>query len=190
MGSLEIAAGTVQIEPRAGYLHVVHPGPLTSEDEVLRYAIALEREAATHRLNRALIDARQEMRGGEPPEVRLSLWRWLQSTSAFEAVALVMPDQLGETRVNMLAVSQRLLLRAFVDSAVALRWLSRASRSTSSMRASDSEPGRQRRTSSFPPAQTFGARTPPQGEPRAPRETGTGEEPPEGPLPPRKITRS
>lgn len=130
----------------------------------MRYAVALEREANHHGLRRALVDARHEVNGVEPPGVRLALWRWLQGTEAFEAVALIMPDALAETRVNMLAVSQRLLLRAFVDPAIALRWLTRAARSTSSFKALD-DTGRPRRTSSFPPSneaeRTFG--TPPRG---------------------------
>lgn len=166
MGSFEIASGTVVIDPRSAYLHVVQPGPLATEDEVVRYVISIEREANVHGLRRALIDARNEVHGSEPPEVRLALWRWLQSTSVFEAVALIMPDPLAETRVNMLAVSQRMLLRAFVDPAVALRWLTRASRSSSSFKALD-DSGRPRRTSSFPPPvepeRTFGAGTPPTG---------------------------
>lgn len=192
MGSLDIATGTVHVEARAGYLHVVHPGPLSTEDEVLRYAIAVEREAQLHHLKRALIDARLEARGTEPPEVRLSLWRWLQNTTAFEAVALIVPDPLAETRVNMLAVSQRLLLRAFVDPAIALRWLTRASRSSATFRALDAD-GRPRRTSSFPPSdrQTFGSKTPPDGARDSnihERGTSPGETP-HSSVPPRKITR-
>lgn len=199
VGSLDIATGTVHLDARAGYLHVVHPGPLSSEDEVLRYAIAIERDAQVHQLRRALIDARLEARGNEPPEVRLSLWRWLQNTTAFEAVALVVPDQLAETRVNMLAVSQRLLLRAFVDPAIALRWLTRATRSSATFRALDAE-GRPRRTSSFPPSesQTFGAKTPGEGGIRdsnvrerntSPGGTTSSSEGPVSSIPPRKITR-
>lgn len=181
MGSIDIASGTVVIDPRSGYLHVVHPGPLATEDEVLRYVIAVERDASSQGLRRCLIDARLEARGVEPPDVRLALWRWLQSTAVFDAVALVMPDALAETRVNMLAVSQRMLLRAFVDSAVALRWLTRASRSTASFRSEDARP---RRSSSFPPPvetdRTFGAMTP-----------ATGVSPPDGAPTPRerKITQ-
>lgn len=191
MGSLEIASGTVVLDARSAYLHVVQPGPLATEEEVLRYVVSIEREANLHGLRRALIDARNEAIGAEPPEVRLSLWRWLQSTTAFEAVALIMPDALAETRVNMLAVSQRMLLRAFIDSAVALRWLTRASRSSSSFKALD-EQGRPRRTSSFPPPveseRTFGAGTPPAGN-------DLRERPPTSPglvsiPPPRKTTRS
>ncbi len=196
MGSLDIATGTVVVDARSTYLHVVHPGALSSEDEVMRYAVVLEREANQHGLRRALIDARHEVNGTEPPAVRLALWRWLQGTEAFEAVALIMPDALAETRVNMLAVSQRLLLRAFVDPAIALRWLTRAARSTSSFKALD-ETGRPRRTSSFPPAtdateRTFGAGTPPGGaRPQDPdpfadrRSTSPGL----SSIPPRKITR-
>lgn len=195
LGSIDIAAGTVVIDARSTYLHVVHPGALSSEDEVTRYAVAVEREANHHGLRRALVDARQEINGAEPPAVRLALWRWLQGTEAFEAVALIMPDALAETRVNMLAVSQRLLLRAFVDPAIALRWLTRAARSTSSFKALD-ESGRPRRTSSFPPSdaeRTFGAGTPPTGS--SPRQDPDpfGDRRATSPglssVPPRKITR-
>lgn len=194
LGSIDIATGTVVIDARTNYLHVVHPGTLSSEGEVMRYAVALEREANHHGLRRALVDARHEINGGEPPAVRLALWRWLQATEAFEAVALIMPDALAETRVNMLAVSQRMLLRAFVDPAIALRWLTRAARSTSSFKALD-ETGRPRRASSFPPSNdgesTFG--TPPAGS--APRQDADpfGDRRATSPglssLPPRKITR-
>jgi hypothetical protein len=195
VGSFDIATGKVHIDARTGYLHIVQPGPLASEDEVLRYAIAIERESQVQQLRRALIDARAEERGVEPPEVRMALWRWLQNTTCLDAVALVMPDQLAETRVNMLAVSQRLLLRAFVDPAIALRWLTRATKSQT-LRGMEAE-GRARRPSSFPPPITeAGAAAPPEEQVKDDVKDSFVRERSTGPgtgslssLPPRRITR-
>lgn len=135
---LELTAGTFSIEPRQGYLHVIHPGGLATEDEVYVYSLAIEREAARHRVRRLLIDARAE-RPDERTEVRTALWRWLGTTRVLDGIAIVARDTLAATRINMTALSQRLSIRAYDDPTSAVRWLTRSSRSTGSFRAVSGE---------------------------------------------------
>lgn len=131
---IELTAGQFAVEPRQGYLHVVHPGSLATEDEVYVYSLAIEREAARSHVRRLLVDARAEQ-SEERPEVRTALWRWLGMTRTLDAIAIVARDALVATRINMTALSQRLSIRAYDDPTSAVRWLTRSSRSTGSFRA-------------------------------------------------------
>ena len=161
---LELSAGSFAIEPRQGYLHVIHPGSLATEEEVYVYSLAVEREAGRHAVRRLLIDARAEGTE-ERTEVRTALWRWLGMTRALDGIAIVARDTLAATRINMTALSQRLSIRAYDDPTSAVRWLTRSSRSTGSFRALRPEDaaavtaGGLRRTASTPP--------PPSGAPAA-----------------------
>lgn len=132
--TLELSSGKFAIEPRQGYLHVIHAGSLATEDEVHVYSLAIEREAARSRVRRVLVDARAEM-AEERVDVRTALWRWLGMTRALDGIAIVARDTLTATRINMTALSQRLSIRAFDDPTGAVRWLTRVSRSTGSFRA-------------------------------------------------------
>lgn len=154
---LELTAGTFAIEPRQGYLHVIHPGGIATEEEVYVYSLAIEREAARHQVRRVLIDARADGTD-ERLEVRTALWRWLGMTRALDGIAFVVRDTLAATRINMTALSQRLSIRAYDDPTSAVRWLTRASRSTGSFRAITGEdapsittPVGLRRSASTPP---------------------------------------
>lgn len=181
---LELTAGTFAIEPRQGYLHVIHPGGLATEEEVYVYSLAIEREAARHHVRRLLIDARAEGTG-ERTEVRTALWRWLGMTRALDGIAIVARDTLAATRINMTALSQRLSIRAYDDPTSAVRWLTRSSRSTGSFRAitgedapSMSTPVGLRRSASTPPpaaAQTDAAPVVIPPAPAVPRTTGLRE---------------
>ncbi len=124
------------MEARQGYLLVVHAGSLASEEEVYVYSLAIEREAARHKVRRVLIDARAEA-SEEKHEVRTALWRWLSMTRALDGIAIVARDTLAATRINMTALSQRLSIRAYDEPTTAVRWLTRAGagKSTGSFKA-------------------------------------------------------
>lgn len=138
--TVELTTGTFTMEGRQGYLLVVHPGALATEEEVYVYSLAIEREAARHKVRRLLIDSRAEP-SEERHEVRTALWRWLSMTRALDGIAIVARDTLAATRINMTALSQRLSIRAYDEPTTAVRWLTRGSggKSTGSFKAMTSE---------------------------------------------------
>lgn len=177
------------MEARQGYLHVVHPGSLATEEEVYVYSLAIEREAAKRGVRRVLIDARAEA-GEERHDVRTALWRWLGVTRALDSIAIVARDTLAATRINMTALSQRLSIRAYDEPTTAVRWLTRTAsgKSTGSFRALTSSeenaipvpsptPIGLRRAQSTPPPPSGGSHDPvviPSAAP-VPRSTGVRE---------------
>jgi hypothetical protein len=133
MGIIQLARAVIEVEKRNGYLFLVETGQLGSVREVLAYANAMQEVIAKSGIDRAVIDARGE-EGDPPPEVRAAMWEWLAAPDrGFAKVAFVLSSEMAVARVNMTALSRKAPVRAFDSVHAATRWLTRETRSGSTL---------------------------------------------------------
>ena len=108
------------------YLRVEEHGDPLSADEMTRYFAAIEHALAAARLDALLIVAQ---RTGERPlsphwkDIREARWKAL-AESAARRIAVIVDDELGQSRVQMTAVAMKAPVRAFLSQQAAIEWLS------------------------------------------------------------------
>jgi hypothetical protein len=114
----------VEVEPRRGYLHLVLRGDVETPDAALHLGALAVRVMERHETPRLLVDARAvpEL----PKEACDAGWAWL-AEGACRQLAWVIPAgadaEMNVTRINMMAVSSSLPIRAFSAIIDAHRWL-------------------------------------------------------------------
>lgn len=126
--TITLSSGRVVIEARPGYLLVTEHGWLAIETDVRRLAAAID-AALGGKPRRVLLDERLGAPDVRPAAVQAAFDRWLAS-AGFDAVALVLPDDLAITAINMRGVAAGAPVRAFTTTREAHQWLSRIRPST------------------------------------------------------------
>lgn len=108
------------------YLRVEEHGDPLDSDEMTRYFAAIEHVLAAARLDALLIVAQ---RTGDRPlsphwkAIREARWKAL-GESAARRIAVIVDDELGQSRVQMTAVAVKAPVRAFLSQQAAIEWLS------------------------------------------------------------------
>lgn len=136
MSTIELSSGSATLTARADYLLVVEHGTLVTSEEVLRYVSELDVAGQRYHLRRLLVDARSESDEAESRgDARSAMWRWIRTQKTFDMIGFVLRDEMTIARVNMTALSERLVVRAFVAVADGHRWLARQRLSSTAMPA-------------------------------------------------------
>ena len=117
---LSLDEGTIEIQRMTDYLLVVERGRLASISDVSRYAQACEKERDGHRVRAMVVDARVDPTKTNP-EAREAFWTWL-GKKPFERVSIVYDDEMLATELNMMALSRRMHVRAFISLPDAKSW--------------------------------------------------------------------
>jgi hypothetical protein len=155
MSTIELSNGSATLTARADYLLVVEHGTLVTSAEVLRYVTELDGAGQRYHLRRLLVDARSESDEAESRgDARSAMWRWIRTQKTFDMIGFVLRDEMTIARVNMTALSERLVVRAFIAVADGHRWLARARPSSTAI------PAAVRPAPSSVPPPPMGSRTP------------------------------
>ena len=102
------------------YVRVVLVSPVDRVDQAEAIHADVDRSMASNHVFRVMFDYRRL--GAELDTIRDALWQWAQRTQ-LEAIGVVVDGELARVRLNMMALSKRVPLRAFVREADAVAWL-------------------------------------------------------------------
>ena len=107
------------------FLRVEEFGNPLDADEMTRYFAAIERSLVAAHLSGLLIVAQRTGANPLSPHwvaIREARWKALASSRA-KRIAVLVEDDLGISRVQMTAVAKKAPVRAFLDEASAIAWL-------------------------------------------------------------------
>ena len=111
----------VSIEVREDYVLVTQRGRHDDIADVRRVQADVDAALAQSGLRVAVFDNRDTEAPAE--HLRTMMWNWVQDTTRFDAVAVVLQSTMRGTRANMTAVSRGVRLRAFDSIDDAAAWL-------------------------------------------------------------------
>jgi hypothetical protein len=129
---VELTSARIDVHERSTYLYMVEIGVPQTVAEVAEYGAAMLRLSERTRMRRALIDSRANAEVDLPDEVRDAMFKWMVEGGAFDQIAYVLGAEMQVARLNMVALSQKVKLRAFATVHEAHRWLAARSRGLSS----------------------------------------------------------
>ena len=121
---IQRGAFRADVDRRSDHLLVAEGNDRMSVDDMPAYLDEVDRLAAREGVEKAIFDARKND-GPFVVELRDERWSFFEHRTRLSRVAVILPDELTVTRVNMTAIAKRIhqRVRGFVDVPAAERWL-------------------------------------------------------------------
>jgi hypothetical protein len=122
MQTIELSAARITLELRPAYVLVSERGTLTTEEDVARYADAVQAKAIERGVRCVLVDARAATAGHELRAMLAERWH---RSRCFDRIAWVVSgaEDAAGTQARTQALSRGILIRTFATQQDAHRWL-------------------------------------------------------------------